>query len=57
MKKKYDSPELDIFKLQFDSVLTITPSTKYQNIIRILRIPEEMVWILLSARTFNKQAD
>lgn len=26
MKKKYDSPELDIFKLQFDSVLTITPS-------------------------------
>ena len=29
MKKKYDSPELDIFKLQFDSVLTITPSTKY----------------------------
>lgn len=26
MKKKYNSPELDIFKLQFDSVLTITPS-------------------------------
>lgn len=26
MKKKYDSPEWDIFKLQFDSVLTITPS-------------------------------
>ena len=26
MKKKYDSPELDIFKLQCDSVLTITPS-------------------------------
>ena len=26
MKKKYDSPELDIFMLQFDSVLTITPS-------------------------------
>ena len=31
MKKKYDSPELDIFKLQFDSVLTITPSTYNPN--------------------------
>ncbi len=27
MKKEYCSPELDIFKMSFSSVLTITPST------------------------------
>lgn len=26
MKKKYNSPELDVLRLQFNSVLTITPS-------------------------------
>lgn len=27
MKKEYFSPELDIFKMRFSDVLTITPST------------------------------
>ena len=27
MKKEYDSPELDVKKMKFSSVLTITPST------------------------------